>query len=99
MTEQRLTPDNFDRELRGTLRFQHGFEKRDLDRAKSILSDAVGHIEKKMDTHHGMGAQHLDAAMEFLNKKHPGWKDMPEHQKRHIESALKEHFGITEEAS
>ena len=95
MNEHHLTPDNFDRGLRNTLRFQHGFQHADLERAKGIVSDAIEHIEHKTGTSSGMGAHHLDTAMKFLNKDHAEWKKLPEHQKQHIEEALKEHFGIT----
>lgn len=96
MNEHHLTPGNFDREFRGKLRYGHGFEHQDLERAKGIISDAVGHVEQKMHTSRGMGAEHLDTAMKFLNKEHSGWKGLPEHQKQHIETALKEHFDIAE---
>ena len=96
MDNYRLTPHNFDRKLRQDLRFGHGFEHQDLERAKGIVSDAIGHIEQKTGTSSGMGAKHLDTAMEFLNEKHEGWKKLPDYQKRHIETALKEHFGVTE---
>lgn len=97
MDEHRLTPENFDRELRGSLRYGHGFEHKDLERAKGILGDAIEHVAQKEKTSRGMAGEHLDTAMKFLNEKHEGWKNLPEHQKSHIETALKEHFGITEE--
>lgn len=97
MNDYRLTPDNFDRGLRETLRYKHGFEHTDLERAKGIIGDAIEHVERKTSTSSGMGAHHLDTAMKFLNKDHAGWKKLPEHQKSHIEAALKEHFGIAEE--
>lgn len=96
MNEHRLTPENFDREIRGTLRYGHGFEHADLERAKGIVTDAIAHVAQKTGTKYGMGAQHLDTALQFLNKRHEGWKKLPEHQKQHIEATLKEHFGITE---
>ena len=97
MNEYRLTPHNFDTGgLRNTLRFQHGFEHKDLERAKSIVVDAIAHVEQKEKTNRGMSADHLDTAMKFLNKDHGGWKKLPEHQKTHIEAALREHFGIVE---
>ncbi len=40
-----------------------------------------------------MGAKHLDMAMKFLNKDHAGWKKLSDH----IETALKERFGIAEQ--
>lgn len=96
MNDFRLTPHNFDRTVRDTLRYGHGFEHADLERAKGIMSDAIAHVERKTGTHSGMGAQHLDTAMTFLHKEHADWKKLPERQKQHIETALKEHFGIAE---
>jgi len=97
MDKHKITPDNFDRGIRNTLRYGHSFEHGDLERAKGIITDAIEHVQHKTGTSSGMGAQHLDTAMKFLNKKHEAWKKLPEHQKRHIETALKEHFGIEEE--
>lgn len=96
MNDLRLTPHNFDRTFRATLRYKHGFEHADLERAKGIMSDAIAHVEHKTGTSSGMRAHHLDTAMKFLNKEHEEWKKMPEHQKQHIETALKEHFGVAE---
>lgn len=94
--ETRLTADNFDREIRETLRYKHNFGHEDLERTKGIMSDVIAHVQDKMDTKRGMGAEHLDTAMKFLKKDHAGWNKLPEHQQRHIETALKEHFGIAE---
>ena len=96
MNEYRLTPENFDRGFRKTLRYRHGFEHEDLERAKGIISDAIQHVEHKTGTSSGLGARHFDTAMKFLNEEHGGWKKLPEHQRRHIETALKESFGIAE---
>lgn len=97
MNEYRLTPHNFDTGgLRNTLRFGHGFGHEDLERARGIIGDAIEHVEHKTNTSSGMGAHHLDTAMKFLNKDHAVWKKLPEHQKTHIEAALREHFGIAE---
>ena len=98
MKEHHLTPDNFDRNegVRHILRYGHGFEHKDLERAKGIIGDAIAHVEHKTGTSSGMGANHLDIAMKFLNKEHAGWKKLPEHQRQHIEAALKENFNITE---
>ena len=96
MSDTRLTQDNFDRALRETLRYRHGFAHADIERTKGIVGDAIKHIEQKTDTSSGMGAHHLDTAMKFLKKEHAEWKKLPEHQKRHIAAALKEHFGIAE---
>ena len=97
MDNYRLTPHNFDTGgLRNTLRYKHGFEHAELERAKGIIGEAIEHVEHKTGTSSGMGAHHLDTAMKFLNEDHTGWKKIPEHQKQHIETALKEHFGIAE---
>lgn len=96
MNDYRLTPDNFDRGLRETLRYAHGFDHDALEKTKEIMSDAIAHVEHKTGTGSGMGAHHLDTAMHFLNKDHKVWKGLPEHQKRHIEDALKEHFKVAE---
>ena len=97
MEKHHLTLDNFDRGLRETLRYKHRFEHADLERAKGIIGDAIEHVEHKTGTSSGMGAYHLDTAMKFLNKDHDGWKKLPEHQRQHIEEALKEHFGVVEQ--
>ena len=97
MSEHRLTPDNFDRSIRPVLRYGSGFEHKDLERAKGIVGDAIEHVEYRTNTSSGMGAHHLDMAMKFLNKEHKEWKKLPEHQKKHIEAALRGHFGISEE--
>jgi len=97
MNEYRLTPHNFDTGgLRNDLRFRHGFEHADLERAKGIIGEAIEHVEHKMGTNSGLGAKHLDTAIKFLNKDHAGWKKLPEHQRQHIETALKKHFNIAE---
>lgn len=96
MNEHHLTPDNFDKGFRETLRFKHGFEHADIERAKGIISDAIAHIEHKTGTSSGIGAHHLDTAMKFLKKDHKEWKGLPEHKRQHIEEALKQHFGIAE---
>ncbi|GEM_PF-3249487 len=96
MSDIRLTPHNFDTHFRNTLRYKHGFEHADLERAKSIMGDVIGHVEHKFDTKLGMKAEHFDAALEFLNKEHKDWKALPDYKRAHIESALREHFGIEE---
>lgn len=96
MDTHRLTPDNFDNGLRETLRYKHNFDHADIERAKGILSEAIAHVEHKTGTSSGMGANHLDTAMKFLKEDHAGWKKLPEHQRQHIETALKEHFDIAE---
>ncbi|OYV63803.1 MAG: hypothetical protein B7X03_00555, partial [Parcubacteria group bacterium 21-58-10] len=69
MNDYRLTPHNFDTGgFRDSLRYGHGFEHADLERAKGIVSDAIAHIEHTTGTSSGMGAKHLDMAMKFLNK-------------------------------
>lgn len=97
MIERRITKEGFDTDLRGRLRFGHGFEHADLERAKGIIGDAIKHIEDKTGTRYGMGAQHLDTAMKYLHKEHEGWRGLSDAKKAHIETALKEHFGIAEE--
>lgn len=96
MNDYKLTPHNFDKGLRETLRFKHDFGHEDLERAKGIIGDAIAHVEHKTGTSSGMRADHLDTAMKFLNKEHAGWKKLPEHQRQRIEEALKENFGINE---
>ncbi len=96
MNEHHLTLGNFDGGLRDTLRYKHGFEHSDLERAKGIIGDAIGHVEHKTGTSSGMGVNHLETAMKFLKEDHAGWKKLPEHQRQHIEDALKEHFDVTE---
>jgi len=97
MNERRLTPERFDSHVREKLRYGHGFEHADLERAKGMVSDAISHVEKVHHTSHGMGAEHLDTALKFLKEKHPGWKGWAPHKQAHVEAALKEHFGIEEE--
>ncbi|MDE1919330.1 MAG: hypothetical protein KGH56_01390 [Patescibacteria group bacterium] len=95
MNDYLLTPHNFDTGgLRESLRVQHGFEHPDLERAKWIIGDAIKHVERTTGASGGMGARHFDTALEFLNKDHAGWKELPGNQRTHIETALKEHFGI-----
>ncbi len=72
----------------------HRFDSAERAHLAGIVTDVVGHIEKKMDTKHGMGAEHFDEAMKFLNKDHEGWKKLPDPQKRAFEAHLKERFGI-----
>ena len=96
MHEHNLTSQNFDRKLRPELRFGHGFDHAELERAKGIMDDVVKHVGEKAKTKYGMGAEHFDIAMKYLHKDHEGWKKLPEHQKEHIETALKDHFGISE---
>ena len=96
MNDIRLTLHHFDSSLRKTLRYKYEFDHKDLERAKGIMSDAIAHVEHKFDTKLGMKAEHLDTAMEFLNKEHAEWRKLPEHQKRDIEATLKGHFGIEE---
>jgi len=96
MSEFRLKPENFDRELRDTLRYEHAFEHADLERAKAIVGDAIEHVERKTGTSSGMGAKHFDTAMKFLHKDHADWKKLPDHKKQHIEDALKKTFSIAE---
>lgn len=96
MNDIRLTPENFDRDFRRNLFLHHDFEPRDLDRAKEIIGDAIEHVTQKTGTRHSMTAEHLDTALKFLNTEHAGWKKLPEHQRSHLEAALREHFGITE---
>ncbi len=98
MNDHRITPHNFDRTLRETLRYRHGFSHEDLERTKSIVSDAIAHIEKKAGTSRGLGAQHLDMAMKFLREDHPDWKRLSENKQKHIEMALRDHLGETEPA-
>ena len=99
MNDYRLTPRNFDTGgLRDDLRYKHGFEHADLERAKGIILKAVEHVEHKTNTSSGMSSHHLDTAMKFLNKNHSikaEWRKIPEQQRSHIEAALKEHFNIT----
>lgn len=95
MNEHHLTLGNFDKGLRETLRYKHGFEHSDLERAKGIIGDVIEHVEHKTRTSSGMSAHHLDTAMKFLKEDHAGWKKLPEHQRQHIEEALEEHFGVT----
>lgn len=92
----RFTPHNFDSSLRDSLRYKHGFEHADLEKAKSILGDAVEHVGHTFDTKLGMKAEHFDTALEFLNKEQKEWKALPDFKRAHIESALREHFGIAE---
>ena len=100
MTDYRITPHNFDTGgIRSSLRFQHGFEHADLERAKGIILKAVEHVEHKTNTSHGMDSHHLDTAMKFLNEDHTvkaEWRKIPEHQRAHIEAVLKDHFNIAE---
>lgn len=99
MNDSRLTPGNFDKKIRNTLRYGHGFGYEDLERAKGIVSDAIEHVERKTNTSSGMGAHHLDIAMKYLKEDPAGkveWKKVPEHQRAHIEDALKEYFDIKE---
>jgi len=96
MSDTRLTSHNFDSHLRDTLRYKHGFEHADLERAKRIIGDVVEHVEHKFNTKFGMKAGHFDTALEFLNKEHKEWKALPDFKRAHIESALREHFGIEE---
>ena len=97
MNEHHLTLGNFDRDngVRHILRYGHWFEHADLEHAKEIIGAAIEHVEPKEKTT-GMGADHLDTAMKFLNKDHAGWKALPDFKKQHIEAALKEHFKIPE---
>lgn len=97
MNNYRLTPDRFDKDLRSTLRYRHEFDHEDLEKAKGIVHDAVEHIAQKMDTKRGMGAEHLDTAMNYLHEEHEGWRKLPEHKKRAIETTLRQHFGMTDE--
>lgn len=94
MNEKHITVADFDRHIRPVLRYGSGFEHADLERAKGIVSDAIAHVEHKANTKLGMTAGHLDMAMKYLNEEHEGWKDLPDFKKRHIESALRGHFGI-----
>lgn len=96
MSDIRLTPHNFDTHLRSALRYKHGFEHADLERAKGIVGDAIEHVEHKYDTKLGMKAEHFDSALEYLHKEHKDWKALSEYKRAHIESALREHFGIEE---
>jgi hypothetical protein len=99
MEEHHLTPDNFDSGLRDTLRYKHGFEHADLERAKGIVGDVHEFLKEKGHTKLGLSKEHFDTTMEFLNKKHVEWKNLSDSKKAHIETALKEHFGLHEEAA
>ncbi len=100
MENYRLTPHNFDTGgLRNSLRFQHGFEHADLERAKEVILKGIEHVEHKTKTTSGMGAHHFDIAMKYYKENPEGkaeWKRIPEHQRPHVEAALKEHFDIAE---
>ncbi|OGG67669.1 hypothetical protein A3C95_00515 [Candidatus Kaiserbacteria bacterium RIFCSPHIGHO2_02_FULL_56_30] len=96
MSNKRLTPNNFDRSVRHDLRYQHGFDHAELERAKGIMSEAIEHVESKTDTSSGMGSHHYDIAEKFL-AKHKDWKRLPSHQRDAITSSLKFHFGISDE--
>lgn|SRR3989344_2150591 len=100
MSDYRLTPHNFDTGgLRSSLRHEHKFEHTDIERAKGVILKAVEHVEHKTNTNSGMGAHHLDMAMNFLNKDpaiKSEWKKIPSTQRAHIETALKDHFGVAE---
>ena len=100
MDSYRLTPHNFDTGgLRNSLRFKHEFEHADLERAKGVILKGIEHVEHKAGTTSGMGAHHFDSAMKYFHEDPAGkaeWKKIPEHQRAHVEAALKDHFGIAE---
>ena len=99
MNDYKLTPHNFDRGLRETLRYKHDFGHADLERAKDVILKAVEHVEHKTRTNSGMSANHLDTAMKYFKEDPTGkaeWKKIPEHQRARVEDALKAHFGLNE---
>ena len=100
MNDYRLTPHSFDTGgLRNSLRFQHGFEHADLERAKGVILKGVEHVEHKTKTSFGGHADHFDIAMRYFKENPEGkaeWRKIPEYQRSHIETALKEHLGVSE---
>jgi len=95
MNEHALTSDRFDSDkgVRHILRYGHGFEYADLERAKSVVTDAIAHVEHKTGRT-GMSADDLPTAMKFLNEKHEGFRSLSDYKKQHIEDALKQNFKI-----
>lgn len=85
-------------EFRERLRYgEHKFGHHELERMQGIMGDAIAHIAEKTGTKHGIGTEHVDAVMKYLKEDHADWKKLPDRQKGHIESALKEHLGIAQE--
>lgn len=96
MNERRVTLKTFDDSVRHTLRYRHDLAPDDLDKARGFVDDAIKHVEGRFNTRHGMGAQHVDAAVKFLNEKNRDWKNWSPHKRDSVVTAIRGHLGIAE---
>ena len=100
MYNRKLTQSSFgDRRVSERFsRLQHSAElsSQGRSRVEEAMKAAVAHVEKKQGLQYGMQGQHLDMAMDYLDKHYEGRHDLLPKERKVIEDSFKSHFEIKE---
>jgi len=58
------------------------------------MKAAVAHVEQKRGLQYGMQGQHVDMALDFLDKHYEGRHDLTPKEREVIEKSFKTHFEV-----
>lgn len=89
--EGHITSVGFEDNVRRSLRYEHGFDHKDLERVKGLFDASLEHV----------GSNHLtvgnyEKAKKFM-REHEAGKHFSDHQWERVDAAFKKHLGIKEE--
>lgn len=74
-----------------------GLSEQARGRVDDAMRAAVAHVEEKRGLQYGMQGQHVDVALNFLNKHYEGRRDLKPKERELIERTFKTHFNIKDE--
>jgi len=101
MENRKLTQRDFEhgpaRETFSHLQHLAGLSEQGRGRIDEAMKAAVAHVEKTRGLQYGMQGQHVDMALNFLDKQYEGRHDLKPRERELVEESFKKHFNIKDE--
>ncbi len=101
MDNRKLTQRDFEhgpaRETFSHLQHLAGLSEQGRGRVDDAMKAAVAHVEKTRGLQYGMQSQHVDMALNFLDKHYAGRHDLKTKERELVKETFKRHFNIKDE--